>query len=171
MIVAVAIALSALAGAAAPAAAAARSTPVRVDAENVVYAFQKREVTFTGKDGKPVIMTRDDARLACQKLVARTDEAGQIVGATCSGDVRLTRGAKVVTCERATYDGPSNRVVCEGNPVLKEAGSEAHGTRLVYELETDQANLEGATITLPGEEIDQRQKALEQKRKEKGPPR
>ncbi len=161
-----AIALSALAGAA-PAAADKAATPVRVDAENVVYAFQKREVTFTGKDGKPVTMTRDDTRLACQKLVARTDEGGQIVGAICSGDVRLTRGTKLVTCDRATYDGPANRVVCEGNPVLREGGSEAHGSRLVYELETDQANLEGAVITLPGEEVDQRQKALEQKRKER----
>jgi lipopolysaccharide export system protein LptA len=167
--VAVAMVVSALAGAApAPAAAeAARATPVRVDAESVVYAFQKREVTFTGKEGKPVVMTRDDARLACQRLVARTDEAGQIVGATCSGDVRLTRGTKVVTCERATFDGPANRIVCEGNPVLKEGGSEARGTRLVYELETDQANLEGATITLPGEDVDARQKALERKRRER----
>jgi lipopolysaccharide export system protein LptA len=167
--VAVAIVLSALSGAPpAPAAAeVARASPVRVDAENVVYAFQKREVTFTGKDGKPVVMTRDDARLACQKLVAHTDEAGQIVGATCSGDVRLTRGTKVVTCEHATFDGPANRVVCEGNPVLKEGGSEARGARLVYELETDQANLEGATITLPGEEVDARQKALDERRKER----
>ncbi len=162
------IALAALAGAAGPAAEAVRaSAPVRVDAENVVYAFQRREVTFTGKDGKPVVMTRDDARLACQKLVARTDEAGQIVGAVCSGDVRLTRGTKLVTCDRATYDGSASRIVCDGNPVLREGGSEAHGTRLVYELETDQAHLEGATITLPGAEIDERQKALEERRKER----
>ncbi len=164
---AVAIALSALAGAALPAAEAARPTPVRVDAESVVDAVQKREATFTGKDGRPVVLTRDDARLTCRKLVAHNDEAGQIQSAVCSGDVRLTRGTKLVTCDRATYDGPANHVVCEGNPVLREGGSEARGTRLVYELETDQANLEGATITLPGAEIDERQKALEAKRKEK----
>ncbi len=164
---AIAIALSALAGAATPAAEPARATPVRVDAENVVYTFQKREVTFTGKEGKPVTMTRDDTRLACQRLVARTDEAGQIVAAVCSGDVRLTRGTKVVTCDRATFDGPANRVVCEGNPVLREGASEAHGVRLVYELDSDQAKLEGAVITLPGEDIDQRQRALEAKRKER----
>ncbi|HET8538718.1 MAG TPA: LptA/OstA family protein [Anaeromyxobacter sp.] len=169
MTAALAIALSALAGAAAPADEAARAAPVRVDAEHVVYAFQKREVTFTGKDGKPVVMTRDDARLSCRKLVAHTDEAGQIVTAACSGDVRLTRGARVVTCERATFDGPSDRVVCEGNPVLKDGGSEARGTRLVYELRADQANLEGAVITLPGEEVEQRQKALEARRKEREP--
>ena len=167
MTAAVAIALSALAGAAAPAAEAARATPVRVDAENVVYAFQKREVTFTGKEGKPVTMTRDDARLSCQKLVAHTDEAGQIVAATCSGDVRLTSSTKLVTCDRATFDGPSNRIVCEGNPVLKEGGAEARGERLVYDLSADQVTLDKGIVTLPGETIDQRQKALEQRRKER----
>lgn len=163
---AVAIALAALAGAASPSAEAARAAPVRVDAETVVYAFQRREVTFTGKAGKPVTLTRDDARLSCQKLVAHTDEAGQIVTAACTGDVQFTRGPRVVTCERATFDGPADRVVCEGNPVLRDGGSEARGTRLVYELAGDRANLEGAVITLPGEELERRQKALEARRKE-----
>ncbi len=167
MILAAAIALSALAGAVAPVAEPTRASPVRVDAENVVYAFQKREVTFTGKDGKPVTMTRDDARLSCAKLVAHTDDAGQIQSATCSGDVRFVRGQRLVTCEKATYDGAAEQLVCEGNPVLKDGGSEAHGSRLVYDLKADQANLEGATITLPGEEVDARQKALEAQRKER----
>ena len=163
-----AIVLAALAGAGAPAGEAARSAPVHVDAENAVYAFQKREVTFTGKDGKPVVLTRDDARLACQKLVAKTDEAtGQIVGAVCSGDVRLTSRERIVTCERATYDGPANRVVCEGNPVLREGASEARGNVLVYDLENDQVKLDSATVILPGEQIDERQKALDEKRKAK----
>jgi lipopolysaccharide export system protein LptA len=165
--VAFAIALSALAGAAVPAADAARATPVRVDAENVVYAFQKREVTFTGKDGKPVTMTRDDARLSCAKLVAHTDEAGQIERATCTGDVRFVRGQRLVTCDRATFEAAAERLVCEGNPVLKDAGTEAHGTRLVYELKADQANLVGAIITVPGEQVEQRQKALEAQRRER----
>ncbi len=167
MTVALAIALAALAGAATPAAEAARATPVRVDAENVVYAFQKREVTFTGKDGKPVTMTRDDARLSCSRLVAHTDEAGQIQSATCSGDVRFVRGQRLVTCDRATYDGAAEQLVCEGNPVLKDGGSEAHGSRLVYDLKADQANLADAVITVPGEQVEQRQKALEAQRKER----
>jgi hypothetical protein len=49
---------------------------------------------------------------------------------------------------------------------MKDGGSEARGTRLVYDLGSDQANLEGAVITLPGEELDRRQKAYEARRKE-----
>ena len=137
--------------------------PVRVDADEVQYAFQKGLVTFTGK---PVTLTRDGARLECRKLVARTDASGRIVSAACEGDVRFVRGVRVVTCERATFDDASDRVVCNGNPVLHDGGSEARGSRLVYDLRSDEARLEGAKVTVPGEEVDQRQKTLEARRKE-----
>jgi lipopolysaccharide export system protein LptA len=148
--------------------AVVRRTPIRVDADEVHYAFQKREVTFTGK--RPVTLTREDATLTCRRIVARTDEAGQIVSASCTGDVRFARGARVVTCEQATFEEAAERVVCEGNPVLRDSGSEARGTRLVYDLKADEAKLEGARITLPGDEIEQRRQALEERRrKEKRP--
>lgn len=170
MIMALALALAALAGApggGAPAQKAGASpAPVRVDADEVHYAFKKREMTFTGTAAKPVVMTRDDARLSCRKLVARTDEAGQIVSAACTGDVRLVRGPRLVTCERATFEAGAERVVCEGNPVLREAGSEVRAERLVYELATDEAKAEGARITLPGDEVEERRRALDERRKE-----
>jgi lipopolysaccharide export system protein LptA len=164
------LALAALAGAPGdtdPARKAAPTpAPVRVDADEVHYAFKKREMTFTGTAAKPVTMTREDARLSCRKLVARTDATGQIVSATCTGDVRLVRGPRLVTCERATFEAGAERVICEGNPVLREAGSEVRAERLVYELATDEAKAEGARITLPGTEVEERRRALEARRKE-----
>jgi lipopolysaccharide export system protein LptA len=145
-----------------------RRTPIRVDADEVQYAFQKREVTFSGK--RPVILTRDDATLTCRRIVAHTDEAGQIVSASCTGDVRFARGARVVTCDHATFEEAAERVVCEGNPVLRDAGTEAHGTRLVYDLRADEAKLEGAQITLPGEQVEQHRRAVEEKRKKEKRP-
>lgn len=143
----------------------ARRTPVRVDAEQVQYAFQRRDVTFSGK--RPVVLTRDDATLTCRRIVAHTDEAGQIVSATCTGDVRFERGVRIVTCDHATFEEAADRVVCDGNAVLRDAGTEAHGTRLVYDLRADEAKLEQAIITLPGEEVEQRRRAVEEKRAEK----
>jgi lipopolysaccharide transport protein LptA len=148
-----------------PAAEAARPAPVRVDAEEVHYAFQKGEVTFLGKDTKPVVLTRDGATLTCRRLVAKTDEGGQIRSATCAGDVRFTRGTRLVTCERATFEAREDRVVCEGAPVLRDGEAEVHATRLVYELRTDEAKAEGAKLTLPGAEVEARQKELEARRK------
>lgn len=140
-----------------------KRTPVRVDADEVQYAFQKHEVTFSGK--KPVVLTRDDATLTCRRIVAKTDEGGQIVSATCLGDVRFARGTRVVTCDHAVFEEAAERVVCDGDPVLlKDSGSEARGTRLVYDLRADEAKLEQAVIVVPGVELE-RHRAEEQQRK------
>lgn len=145
--------------------------PVRVAADEVHYAFQRREVVFTGS---PVTLTRDDATLTCRRLVATNDAAGQIAKATCVGDVRFARGERVVTCERATFDNASDRLVCEGNPVLRQGATEARATRLVYDLRSDEARLEGAPgaptrIVVPGEEAERIRRDAEARRKEAKP--
>ena len=149
-----------------------KASPVRADASDVHYAFQRREVLFTGRPGKPVTLTRDDAVLTCARLVAKNDEAGQIVTATCEGDVRLVRGERIVTCDTAVYENPEARVTCSGGAVLHDAGAEARGARLVYELRSDEVKLEGGgdgpvRITLPGEEVEARKKQVAERRKER----
>ncbi len=144
------------------AAAAAGEGRVHIDADEVHYVFQKRETILTGN---PVVLTRGDAKLTCARLVSKNDARGEVAQAVCTGDVRFVRGERVVTCEKATYEAAAARLVCEGNPVLKDGPSEAHGTRLVYDLKRDEAKLEGAKIVLPGEEVDARQRELEARRK------
>lgn len=149
--------------------AATQASPVHVDAAEVRYAFQRHEVIFTGK---PVTLTRDDARLTCARLVAKNDEAGEIVTATCEGDVRLVRGVRTVTCQRGIYENAAARVTCEGDAVLRDRGTEAHADRAVYELRTDEVRLESAAggpvrITLPGEEVEARQRELQQRRQQR----
>ena len=153
-------------------AAGEKASPVRVDASDVHYAFQKREVLFTGRPGKPVTLTRDDAVLTCARLVAKNDEAGQIVTATCEGDVRLVRAERTVTCDSAVYENTAARVTCSGSAILRDGGAEARGARLVYELRSDEVKLEGAgeapvRITLPGEEVEARKKQVADRRKER----
>ncbi len=159
----VGLALAAMAAVPAPVSGKA---PVRVDADVVRYAFQRREVVFTGTPEKPVTLTRDGAKLTCRRLVAQTDPAGRIASASCTGEVRLSRGEKTVICERATFDDAQDRIVCEGNAVLRDGSSEARGTKLVYELATDEVQLTEGVVTLPGEQVEARRKALEAKRKE-----
>jgi lipopolysaccharide export system protein LptA len=134
---------------------------VRVDAREVQYAFQRREVVFTGE---PVTLTHQDARLTCKRLVAKQDAKGEIALAVCEGEVAFARGLRRVTCAKATYDAPAERLVCEGSPVLHDGGSEARGSRLVYDLRADQAQLENPVVTLPGAEVEARRKALEAER-------
>jgi lipopolysaccharide export system protein LptA len=118
------------------------SPPVTVDAEEVQYLYKERKVVFTGK---PLVkLTREDAVLSCRRLVAENDEQGRIRQAVCSGDVKLTRGTRVVTCETATFEEKDARVTCSGNPVLRDGESVLRGEVLVYDLAGDSATLSGA---------------------------
>lgn len=135
--------------------------PVHVDAKEARYALKTREVVFSGD---PVTLTHQDAKLTCRRLVAQRDTRGEIVSAQCEGDVTFARAERRITCDRARFDAPAERLVCEGHPVLRDGGSEASGDRLVYDLKADEVRLEGAKVTLPGAEVDARRRALEAER-------
>jgi lipopolysaccharide export system protein LptA len=148
--------LLALATLAAPPAGA-----VHVDAKEARYALKTREVVFSGD---PVTLTHQDAKLTCRRLVAKRDAGGEIVSAVCERDVTFVRAERRITCEKATFDAPAERLVCDGSPVLRDGGSEARGSRLIYDLGTDEVRLEGAKVVLPGAEVEARRRAVESER-------
>jgi lipopolysaccharide export system protein LptA len=147
-----------LALAAAPAAPvpapAGKPVPTHVDADVIRYSWSTRKVTMVGKPF--VTLTREDLILTCRRLVGDNDPNGQLARATCEGEVKLVRGTRTVTCERAQYDRDAARIVCEGNPVLRDGETEARGKRLTYLLVADEVLLEEAVqATVPSDQIDQ----------------
>ena len=136
--------------------------PVHVDADEVYYQYRERKVLFVGK---PLVrLTREDAVLTCKRLVAENDDQGQIEKAVCTGDVRLVRGVRTVTCEKATFEEKLARVVCVGNPELHDGKSVMRGEELVYDLDEDRATLstaKGTMVPKPGDDPVQRRKKKE----------
>lgn len=128
--------------------------PVRMDADEVRFSWKTRQVVVVGKPF--VTLVHDDATLTCRKLTGENDQAGKLRVATCEGDVRLVRGQRTVNCDRATYDRPAAKVVCTGNPVLRDpGGTEARATSLTWDLAADEVRLEGAAqVTVPGGQLD-----------------
>jgi lipopolysaccharide export system protein LptA len=141
-----------LAALAAPTAAEPPRSPVHVDADEVQYHYKDRKVVFLGK---PLVrLTREDAVLTCRRLVADNDEQGRIRRAVCTGDVKLTRGERVATCQSATFEEATSRVVCSGSPVLRDGQSVMTGERLTYDLAEDRVVLsqaKGSVVPPPGE--------------------
>jgi lipopolysaccharide export system protein LptA len=137
----------------------AAPVPVQVDADEVHYQYRDRKVLFIGK---PLVrLTREDAVLTCRRLVADNDEQGKLEKAVCTGDVRLVRGVRTVTCEKATFEEKLSRVVCVGNPELHDGKSVMRGDLLVYDLDEDRATLstaKGTMVPKPGEDPIQRRK-------------
>lgn len=120
--------------------------PTHVDADHIEYRYKERQTIMTGKP--LVTLTREDATLVCKKLVADSEDSGDIHDAVCEGDVKLTRGERTVTCLRATYEGLSGRVVCRGDPVLRDGESIIRCDELIYELDEDKVLLKHPKGTL-----------------------
>ncbi len=135
--------------------------PVHVEAAQVQYNNKDQKVVFLGAPF--VRLTRQDAVLTCRRLVAENDDEGRIRRAVCTGDVKLTRGEKTATCEKATFENATSRVVCIGNPVLREGRSVMHGSELTYDLADDRAVLTQAhgTVIPRGNEITRKSRAKE----------
>ena len=127
---------------------AAKRPPVRIDAEEVRYSYRERTVTFVGRP--TARLTREDATLTCSQVVGENDAEGRISRATCTGEVKLVRGARTVTCASAVYLESSAQVTCrgaEGRPVLLVDGqSTVAGQELVYDLDRDLVTLRGQVV-------------------------
>lgn len=156
----VALAATGPSSATAPAPAARRAPagapapPTHVEADAIEYLYKERRTVMTGK---PLVrFTRQDAVLVCRKMVADHDEAGDIQHAVCEGDVKLTRGEKVVTCKRATYDAATDKIVCRGDPVLRDGASVMYCEEVIYDVELDKVFLKqgrGTLVQKPGQTV------------------
>ncbi len=138
-----------------PAPAVARGKappPTHVEADHIEYRYKERQTVMTGR---PLVkLTREDAVLVCRKLVADNDVAGDISHAVCEGDVKLTRGDRVVTCNRATFEAAEGKVVCRGDPVLRDGGSVMRCDEVVYDLDRDRVTarqVKGTLVQKPGQ--------------------
>jgi lipopolysaccharide export system protein LptA len=126
--------------------ASASVPPTHVVADQIEYRYREHRTVMTGKP--LVVLTREDSVLMCRRLIADSDEEGDIRHAVCEGDVKLTRGDRVVTCARATYDGEEGRVVCRGDPVMRDGQSVLRCEELVYDLDADRVTARQASGTV-----------------------
>jgi len=134
-----------------PVSARAKAVPVDVHADSIEYRYKEHRTILTGKP--LVTFVREDATLVCRRAVANMDEDGRISTAQCEGDVKLTRGERQVTCERAKFEAVAGRVTCEGAPELRDGASIVKGELLTYDLDDDRITLTHAkgTVVQPPE--------------------
>jgi lipopolysaccharide transport protein LptA len=132
--------------------ASGKVPPTHVVADQIEYRYREHRTVMTGKP--LVILTREDSVLMCRRLTADSDEQGDIRHAVCEGDVKLTRGDRVVTCAKATYDGEEGQVVCQGDPVMRDGQSVLRCEELVYDLDADRVTARqasGTVVQKPGQ--------------------
>jgi lipopolysaccharide transport protein LptA len=128
--------------------------PVHIQAEDVDLRLKEGRTVATGSP--LVTVTREDVVLTCRRVVAEHDPRGKIRRATCEGDVKLTRGTQVITCESAVYEDADARLTCRGNPTYRDGPSEFTGEELTYDLDQDRVRLsrgKGRFVEQPGQAL------------------
>lgn len=130
--------------------------PIRATATTVGYIQQGKpdlEIRAARSDwnlrertaafDQDVVVTRGDVTMTCSHLDVRYGSASQIDTVVATGTVRVLRGEREATADKAELDGKTGRVVLTGNPRLREGASELVGAVITLWLDDERANCEG----------------------------
>lgn len=121
--------------------------PVQVDAENLeVFEEGKQRITvFSGG----VTVTRGDTKLTATEIKLysplETQSADAFTRIEAGGNIRATSGNQSVTGARAVVDMKAQTITVDGGVVLSQGSNVLKGTRLVINLATGRARVEGGT--------------------------
>ena len=145
-------------------------SPISIEADQLQYFEKESKAVYNGH----VVVVQGDTRLSCSRLAILMDKAGAAAkpaqdepaaapaGADaarglkhmdCSGPVKVTSKTQTATAENGSYDKERNEVVLSGHVVLTDGRNVTKGDRLVYDLNTGQAVVQGGRVQglfLPG---------------------
>ncbi|MGD9658791.1 MAG: lipopolysaccharide transport periplasmic protein LptA [Methylocystis sp.] len=145
--------------AAAPAFAAGRSggilpgasakDPLNIDAGKLDYFEKERKLIYSGS----VIVTQGPSTLKASRLIIFLEGkgAGQPAETTndrvkhidVEGPVTLVSKDQIGTGERGSYDKAENKVYLNGNVTLTQGANIVKGDRLIYDVATGMATVQG----------------------------
>lgn len=154
-----ALLLAALTIAATPASAAGRSggilpgasakDPLNIDAGKLDYFEKEQKLIYSGS----VIVTNGPSTLKAARLIIFLDNkaGGQPPGASndrvkhidAEGPVTLVSKDQIGTGDRGSYDKAENKVYLVGNVTLTQGENIVKGEKLVYDVATGMATVQG----------------------------
>ena len=126
------------------------SAPVEVAADNLSVNQTDGTAVFTGN----VVIGQGEMRLSAAEVHVDYAEGGQnrIRALRASGDVTLVSGPDAAEAQEAVYDVEAGEVTLIGDVVLSQGANVLSGDRLVVDLATGAAQVQGRvrSILQPG---------------------
>ncbi len=148
--------------------------PVSIDAAKLEYFDKEQKLVYSGgvvaKQGDSILRSTTLAIFLNSSVIqgtaapAKGNGESQIKRMEASGPVTIISKDQVGTGDRATYSREENKFLLLGNVTLSQGGNIIKGkpeSRLVYDLTTSQAVIEGGVNSLmtPGSGEDPSQKS------------
>ncbi len=131
--------------------------PIKIDSDRLDVFDKESKAIFSGN----VIAVQGESTMKCSNLVVFYDQdkskgadgqqkAAAIPGGNqdeirkieCEGPVTIVNKTQVATGNHATFDRAANKVFLTGNATLSDGPNITRGERVVYNLNTQTANIE-----------------------------
>ncbi len=127
--------------------------PIDITSDSVEASQKQNSVTFKGN----VVAKQEDVSLYANTLVIYYDsESKAIKTVIASGNVKIVQLDRRATGQRVTFNQDVNKIVLEGEAVLREGENVIRGDRVVYYVDEERSIVEGGkggrvstTITPP----------------------
>lgn len=130
--------------------------PIKIDADRLDVFDRENRAVFKGN----VVAVQGETTIRCSALTVHYErgqggrpaaEAGgqgdsAIRKIDCQGPVTVASKEQVATGDNAVFDRVANRVVLTGNVALSQCQNVTRGERIVYDLNTGVANIEGGRV-------------------------
>lgn len=139
--------------------------PISIEADKLDYFEKEGRAVYDGH----VIVMQGDTHLTCSKLTifmdlgnaapapasespspAGADASSKLKHMDCAGPVKVVSKTQTATSDAGAYDKGRNTVILTGHVVLAEGRNVTTGERLVYDLNTGQAAVQGGGKRVTG---------------------
>jgi len=140
-------------------------SPISIDADKLDYFEKEGRAIYDGH----VVVVQGDTKLTCSKLTifmetsqapakaanaaapaAGADASSRLRHMDCAGPVTVHSKTQTATADSGAYDKGRNDVVLSGHVVLTDGRNITKGDRLVYDLTTGQAAVQGGSSRVHG---------------------
>ncbi len=118
----------------------ASRSPIDITSDTVEGDQKQNTVTFKGN----VVAKQEDATLYARQIVIYYDpETKKLREIVATGDVRVVQLDRRATCQRATFYQNENKIVLDGDAVVREGENVIRGEKIVYLVEEERSYVEG----------------------------
>ncbi|MDE0214870.1 MAG: hypothetical protein OXN22_12385, partial [Deltaproteobacteria bacterium] len=118
-----------------------KDTPVEITADRMEFQRKRSTIVYKGN----VQVVRDGVKIASDVLMARYDaKGGVLTSVVAEGKVRVSHGGRVMTGDKAVFDGADETITVSGNTVVRDGNSSISGSRITIYVNEDRSVVENS---------------------------
>jgi len=114
--------------------------PIDITSDTVEADQKKNSITFKGN----VVAKQEDTTLYANTMVVHYDpDTKKLREIIATGNVKIVQLERRATGQRATFDQEENKIVLDGDAVVREGENVLRGERVIYYVNEERSVVEG----------------------------